>query len=236
MKQQDHLGMSGSSSPGSRRSGWISGAILMAFAFTLCGCVSRSALNDQTFAFSMPALPAINVVANNRVLEIRALQIRPPFDGRSLIYRTGEFSYQRDPYAQFLGLPAEELVGQVGETLRRDGDFGGVVQPGSAVRPDTLVEITISLMYADIRKPRSPYAVLAMQVTFIGATNGLGGKVILDRYYSRQIPIGSTSPDAVIKGLNQALVGILAEAASDFRNQGIGKQGYEPKRGDLTQK
>src|SRR5271163_889849 len=68
----------------------------------LTGCISRPALNKQTFAFSAPAISATNVVAINRVLGIRNLQIATPFEGRSLVYRTGEFSYVRDPYAEFL--------------------------------------------------------------------------------------------------------------------------------------
>ena len=173
---------------------------------------------------------------NGRILEIRTLQIAPPFDGRSLIYRTGEFSYQRDPYAGFLGLPAEGLVGPVSEMLRRDGGFSEVVQPGSVVQPDTLVEIAISQIYGDIRKPRSPYAVLAMQVTFVDATNGLPGKVILQRNYSRRIPISLTAPAALMEGWNQALVGILAEATSDFRNRESEGKGYETNGGSLTRK
>jgi cholesterol transport system auxiliary component len=197
----------------------ISSAILLAFAFTFCGCVSRPALNIQTFAFSTPTSPATNIIPNGRVIEIRTLQIAPPFDGRSLIYRTGEFSYQRDPYAEFLGLPAEELVGPVGEMLLFDGGFGEVVKPGSAIQPDTLVEITICQLYGDIRKTRSPYAVMEMQLTFLDATNGLPGKVIFQRNYSRRVPMGLTTPAALMGGWNQALIGILAEATSDFRNR-----------------
>jgi cholesterol transport system auxiliary component len=215
---------------------WISGAIPLTLAFTFCGCVSRPALNNQTFAFSIPALPATNGVPNGRVLEIRILQIAPPFDGRSLIYRTGEFSYQRDPYAEFLGLPAEGMVGPVSEMLRRDGGFSEVVQPGSAAKPDTFVEITINQLYGDIRKPRSPYAVMAMQLTFMDATKGLPGKVIIQRNYSSRIPMNLTTPAALMEGWNQALVGILAEAASDFRNRESEGKGYETNGGSLTQK
>ena len=217
MKQHEHFNTTTSSFLHSRRIVWISGAILLTFAFTFSGCVSRPALNEQTFAFSTPALSATNASWNGPVLEIRTLQIAPPFDGRPLIYRTGEFAYQRDPYAEFLGLPAEGLVGPVSEMLRRDGGFSEVVQPGSSVKPDTVAEITINQLYGDIRKPGSPYAVLAMQVTFMDATNGLPGKVILQRNYSRRIPISSTTPAALMDGWNQALVGILAEATSDLR-------------------
>src|SRR5260221_12526857 len=68
----------------------------------LTGCLSRSALNKQTFAFSMSTIAATNILASNRVLGIRNLQIAAPFEGRSFVYRTGEFSYVRDPYAEFL--------------------------------------------------------------------------------------------------------------------------------------
>ncbi len=236
MKHHEHFSDRTSSFLGSRWVVWISSAILLTFSSTFCGCVSRPALNEQTFAFSTPALPATNIVANGRALEIRTLQIAPPFDGRPLIYRTGEFSYQRDPYAEFLGLPAKVLAGPISEMLRRDGGFSEAVQPGSAVPPDTLVEINISQLFGDIRKPRSPQAVMAMQVTFIAATNALPGKVILQQNYSRRIPISSTTPAALMEGWNRALIGILADATSDFRNRGTQGQGHRRNSDNLTQK
>lgn len=236
MKHHEHFSAVTSVCLRSRWVVWISGTILLTVAFTFCGCMSRPALNVQTFAFSTPTLPATNGVPNGRILEIRTLQIAPPFDGHSLIYRTGEFSYQRDPYAEFLGLPAEGLVGPVSEMLRRDGGFSQVVQQGSAVQPDTLVEITISQLYGDIRKTRSPYAVMEMQLSFMDATNGLPGRIILQRNYSRRIPISVTTPSALMEGWNQALVGILAEAISDFLNRESEGKGYETNGGGLTRK
>lgn len=217
MRHNEYLNVTTSSSLHSRWVVWISVAMVLVFASTFCGCLSKPPLNAQTFAFGAPALPATNSVPNGRVLEIRTLQITPPFDGRSFVYRTGEFSYQRNPYAQFLGLPAEGLIGPVSEMLCQDGGFSEVVQPGSVVQPDVLVVITISQIYGDIRRPRSPHAVLAMQVTFIAVTNGLPGKVILQRDYSRRIPLKSGTPAALMEGWNQALVGIFAEVAWDFR-------------------
>ena len=63
-------------------------------------------------------------------------------DGR-WIYRTGEFSYVRDPYAEFMDSPDEELMAPLRELLRRDGGFIAVVEAGSALKPDTLVEISM---------------------------------------------------------------------------------------------
>ncbi|HUL51516.1 MAG TPA: ABC-type transport auxiliary lipoprotein family protein [Candidatus Nitrosotalea sp.] len=203
---------------------WIAGiscVVLFASAFAFSGCLSRSALKKQTFAFSTPMSPTTNRAASDRVLGIRTLQIAPLFDGRSLVYRTGEFSYARDPYAQFLDPPAEGLLVPVCELLRGDGCFSAVVEAGSAVKPDTMAEINITQLYGDIRKPESPCAVLALQVTFLDATNGLPGSVVLQRDYSRRIPMKSATSAALMEGWNEALFGIFAEAAADFRNREI---------------
>jgi ABC-type uncharacterized transport system auxiliary subunit len=101
--------------------------------------------------------------------------------------------------------------------LGADGNFAAVVKAGSAVKPDTLLEINISQLYGDIRTPANPCAVLAMRVTFIHATNGLPGRVILQRNYSRRIPIKSATPAALLEGWNQALAEIFAEVVSDLR-------------------
>lgn len=219
----------------SRWSARISVVLLLSFTVTFCGCLSRPSLNKQTFAFSAPTLLSTNGAARDQVLGIKSLQIAPPFDGRSFVYRTGENSYQRDPYAGFLGRPAEQLVAPVGEMLRENGCFGDVIDAGSMIQPDALVEITVTQLYGDIRKPTAPFAVLVMQVTFVEATNGLAGREILQRKYSRRIPMTSTAPAALIAGWNQALVGTLVEVASDFRHQTIHEQRHDDPGGNLSQ-
>lgn len=196
----------------------ICGTALFVSAFGWCGCLSRPPLKEHTFAFSTAVFSATNAAAGDRVLGVRTLQIASPFDGRSLIYRTGEFSFERDPYALFLGLPADGLVAPVCGLLRTAGCFSAVVGPRnlSTAKSDALVDITINQLYGDIRKPEGPAAVLALQVTFFEATNGLPGKVILQRNYSRRIPLNSATASALMAGWNQALVGIFAEVASDF--------------------
>ncbi len=221
------------------RSGWISrtsGAVLLAFTLPFCGCLSRPPLNERTFAFSAPAPLTTNEPPRHGVLRIQSLQISPPFDGRSFIYRTGEFAYDPDPYAGFLGLPAEQLAGPVSEILRGNGCFGDVVETGSEAQPDALVDITLTQLYGDIRKPGAPFAVLAMRVTLLEATNGLPGRVILQRDYSRRISMASTSPAALIAGWNRAMVQILDEVASDFRSHAIEDQRHGERGGTFSEK
>jgi ABC-type uncharacterized transport system auxiliary subunit len=199
-----------------RLSGNIFVTFLLACICGLTGCLSRPAMNKQTFAFGVPTISVTNVVASNRVLGIRNLQIAAPFDGRSLVYRTGEFSYVRDPYAEFLEPPAEELMTPVRECLRGNGDFSAVVEVGSALKPDTLVEISVSQLFGDFRQPEHPAAILTVRFVFYDALNGVPGKVILEQEYSGSIPLGAPTSAALMKGWNQALAEILTEVSSDF--------------------
>lgn len=198
----------------------LSGNIFVTFLFVcicgLTGCLSRPAMNKQTFGFGVPTISVTNVVASNRVLGIRNLQIAAPFDGRSLVYRTGEFSYVRDPYAEFLEPPAEELMTPVRECLRGNGDFSAVVEVGSALKPDTLVEISVSQLFGDFHQPEHPAAILTVRFVFYDAPNDVPGKVILEQEYSRSIPLGAPTSAALMKGWNQALAEILTEVSSDF--------------------
>jgi cholesterol transport system auxiliary component len=195
----------------------IFSALFLAFVLGLTGCISRTTLNKRTFIFNASAVSATNVVAGYRVLGIRSLQIAAPFEGRSLVYRTGEFSYVRDPYAEFLGPPAEELLVPMRGWLRDSGNFIAVTEAGSALKPDLLVEISVNQLFGDFRQPEHPAAVVTIRFVFFNAPNGVPGKVILQQEYSRRIPLSAPTAAALMEGWNQALAEIVSEVFSDFR-------------------
>jgi hypothetical protein len=196
-------------------------SLFVALLVSVCGftgCLSRPSLNKQTFNFGAPAVSTTNVTASSRVLGIRNLQIAAPFEGGSLVYRTGDFSYLRDSYAGFLESPAEELIGPVRASLRSNGDFSAVVEAGSALTPDTFVEISVSQLFGDFRQPEHPAAVLAMRFVFFDAPSGIPGKVLLQKEYSRTTPLRAPTAAALMAGWNQALGEILGQLAIDFQN------------------
>lgn len=195
-----------------------SAVLLFAALCALTGCLSRPALHKQTFAFGVPAMTATNAGKSDLVLGIRSLRIAALFDGRSFVFRTGEFVYERDAYAEFLEPPADELLASVRESLRRSGSFGTVVEAGSAVRPDTLVEISVNQLFGDIRDPKHPTAVLTVRFVFFDAPDGMPGKVIFHREYSRTMPLHAPTAAALMAGWNEALMEILAEVSADFRD------------------
>ncbi|HTA31498.1 MAG TPA: hypothetical protein VK731_13485 [Candidatus Cybelea sp.] len=191
-------------------------ACFLVFAAAMSGCLSRPALSKQTFFFGVPAVSATNAVTNSRVLAVRKLQIAPPFDERSLVYRTGEFSYVRDPYAGFLDPPAEDLIGPVLGWLRANCGFSVVVGGGSALKPDTLVEISVIQLFGDFRQPERPFAVMTMRLAFFDAPNGVPGKTLFQKEYSRSVPLNSPTPGALMNGWNQELASIFIEVSSEL--------------------
>jgi len=201
--------------------------VLLASIVGVSGCISRPPLNRQTFTFSAQATAATNVFASDRVVAIRKFQIAPPFDGRSLVYRTGEFSYARDPYAEFLDLPDEGLRAEVRGLLRQDGAFGAVLEAGSALKANTLAEISVSELFGDFRGTEHPAAVLTMRFVFLDAPEGVPENPILEREYSRRIALNARTAAALVEGWNKALAEICAEASTDFRHSETTGRGGE---------
>jgi len=124
----------------------------------------------------------------------------------------------RDPYAEFLDTPAESLLVTIREWLRHNASFAAVVEPGSYLKPNTFAEIGVTRLYGDFRQPQRPVAVLTMCFLFFDATNGLPGKVLLEREYERSIPLKSATPAALMEGWNQALTQVLTQVISDIRH------------------
>ena len=190
---------------------------LLVCVIGLTGCLARTPLKQQTFVFGSQDVATTNSVAGNRALAIRKLQVAAPFDGRLLVYRTGEFTYVDDPYAAFLAAPEEELMAPVRAGLCREGGFSTVVGTGSALRANTLVEINVSQLYGDFRDPASAKAVLTMQFLFFKATKGIATKPLFQKEYSRSIALDQPGAADLMKGWNQGLNEILAEVLTDYR-------------------
>jgi ABC-type uncharacterized transport system auxiliary subunit len=91
------------------------------------------------------------------------------------------------------------------------------VDAGSALKPDTVVEISVTQFYGDFRRSTHPCAVVRMHLVFFEARNGVPTKPIFQQEYSRSIPVTAPSAAALMEGWNQAFGGIFAEVASDLR-------------------
>jgi len=145
------------------------------------------------------------------------MRVAAPFDSQSFIYRTGEFSYERDPYAGFLVPPEESLAEPLRGYLRNSSLFREVTEPGSAIAPDILGEISVTQLYGDFRDRSQPAAVIAMHLTFSRAPPGAPGKVFFEKDYSLRVPLHARTAPALMAGWNTALTEIVAQVCKDLR-------------------
>ena len=196
-------------------------ATVLLGATLLSGCLSRPSLAKQSFTLSSRPRTSNAATAANRVLGIKRLTITGQFDDQSLAYRTGEFSYERDPYAEFLVPPAEAFAVSIRGYFRDSGLFSSVTEPGSAMRPDIVVEIFIDQFYGDFRNRGDSCAVLGMRFIFFNAPAGIPGTVLARKDCSRQIRVKARTAASLVEGWNEGLTQILDEVCSDLRTNGL---------------
>jgi hypothetical protein len=151
------------------------------------------------------------------VVSIRSLRVAAPFDDRSLVYRVGDFSYDADPYAEFLGSPAESLRLPIRSWMRQSDFFGTVVELGSALKPNTMAEVTVLELYGDFRRPPEAAAVLTLRFVLLDSPGGIPEKLAFEGEYSRRVLLKAKNANALMAGWNEALNQILAQLGSDLR-------------------
>ncbi len=194
-------------------------ASLLSLPLLLCcvGCLSRPALIHQTFAFQSPPITNAPVVQNGHVVTLRAVEVSPLFEGRSLAYRTGPESYELDPYASFLVTPANALAIPLRAYLRNSGAFQNVLDQGSPLVADTVLQTHVTELYGDFRQPNQPAAVLSLRLLLLRARTTQPPELLLEKAYSRRVTLREKTAAAVVAGWDQALSEIMAAAAPDLR-------------------
>jgi membrane protein DedA with SNARE-associated domain len=83
-----------------------------------------------------------------------------------------------------------------------------------------LVEIHVDQLYGDFQRPDHAAAVLAMRFAFFDSANGVPGSALLQKGYSRDIPLKAPTAAALIEGWNEALAQTLDSARLDFGRAG----------------
>jgi ABC-type uncharacterized transport system auxiliary subunit len=149
------------------------------------------------------------------LLAVKPPVIATPFDGKSLVYRTGEDSYEQDAYAEFLVPPSRSLARPIRAYLRKTGAFQDVIETGSALKADSRVEIHATELYGDFRKTTNAAAVLTLQVIFF---DGEPGKPKLQMDCSRRIVLKERTAAALVAGWNKALEQIFGEVATALKS------------------
>lgn len=180
-----------------------------------CGCVSGPSWKRQSFAFSLPPdPPATN--PNDRVVALSRVSISPMFQSRSFTYRTGDNSYEQDPYAGFLIPPERALAESIRGLMRASGVFGRVLESGSAIMPTLVVEVSINELYGDFRQALRPVGTMGIHFMCYEVQAGEPRHIVFDKYCLQETPLARKTPGALMAAWDMDLRKIMNQINSEY--------------------
>jgi ABC-type uncharacterized transport system auxiliary subunit len=195
---------------------FISGLTL---TLLFCGCASRSPWKQESFALTIPASSEIGPAAHTNILSLRRVTVSTLFQDQPLIYRTGENSYEADPYAEFL-VPPNRMLGEcLLNSLRNGRAFSDVMDSSSSLKSTCSMEVLVNQLYGDFRQPGKPFAVLQMHFILYG--NEDRERVLWQRDFSKRVPLAQRTPSALLAGWNTALQQIMEETNLKLRRLSV---------------
>lgn len=180
-----------------------------------CGCASGPNWKRQAFAFSVPADPP-TTNAIEKIAGLSRVSVSPIFQSRSFTYRTGENSYEQDPYAAFLIPPERALAESIRAWMRAGGAFGKVTEPGSGLSPTLVLEASVDVLYGDFRKPSQPVGTMGIHFVCFEVQDGALRRLVLDTYCSRETPLARKTPAALMAAWDADLRQIMNEINSQY--------------------
>ena len=196
--------------------GFIARAALLLFVLS-AGCVSleRSYPDKRYFVVELGENAQRSNPAGNQTLLVSGLRISPRYADKSFVYRTSESGYESDFYNQFLTSPETMLSEEVRKGLAASPAFKYVVGPSSQLQPNYVLEGSVNALYGDFRNLNTPSAVLEIEF-FLHNEDSANPGVVLQKRYTKTVPLSGRSPDALVKGWSQALGAVLTELNSDL--------------------
>jgi uncharacterized lipoprotein YmbA len=152
----------------------------------------------------------------NGVLQIAHIRVSPRYEDKGFVYRTSGSSYESDFYNQFLVSPAALLGEELRKGLAQSLIFRHVINASSQLEPTHVLEGVVDALYGDFRDPGAPMAVLEMEF-FLRKESASKADIVAARRYAKSVAVNGRSPEALVKGWNEALDAILASLLADLK-------------------
>jgi cholesterol transport system auxiliary component len=191
--------------------------------FSLCsGCVSleRSYPEKRYFVIEVPRGGENSDPAGERILTVANLRISPRYADRGFVYRTSDAGYESDFYNQFLSSPDTMISEELRKGLAASHEFKYVLGPSDPQQPNYVLEGSVNALYGDFRNVNQPTAVLEMDF-FLYKENSPNPGIVTQKRYVKSVPLSERSPQALVKGWDQALQEIVAALANDLKSANL---------------
>jgi ABC-type uncharacterized transport system auxiliary subunit len=193
---------------------------LLLLAVFCGGCVTleRSYPADQRY-FMIEAQDGKSLSSEGtHILSVQNLYISPRYADKNFIYRTSETEYEADFYNQFLSEPATMISEEIRQALAATRLFKIVLGPSNSQPANYLLEGSVNVLYGDFRNLRAPAAVLEIEF-LLHNENPTQNEIVMQKRYRRSVPLSERTPEALVKGWNQALTEIISMFVSDLNQR-----------------
>ena len=151
-----------------------------------------------------------------KVLTVRRFRVSPRYEGKGLVYRLKELSYESDYYNEFFILPASMFTEEIRKRLAGSGLFKHVLDPSSLLDSTYILEGAVTALYGDYRVSTAPKAVMEIQFFLLHETDS-NPKIIFQSQYLKEEPFKNNTPDALVKSWNAVFNQILTEFETDLK-------------------
>lgn len=195
----------------------ISTALLFLLV-AVAGCssmLSKPYPEKTRYAFAAAMPTQTKPAGTLQPLRISTIRANSPYDGLSLMYKTGTSTFAADYYNTFIAQPDRLLAGEVEAYLAQCGIFS-TVSSGQLGEYRYILEGDLVQLYGDFTNKSAPTAVISLRFFLIDDDNA-AARVLLQKVYRQSEPVTATTPDALLAGWNRALGTILGELAGDIQ-------------------
>jgi cholesterol transport system auxiliary component len=184
----------------------------------MTGCINLDKAYPEKRYFALEASRDEDMSSpdTGKVLTVRRFRVSPKFEGKGLVYRLGELSYEADFYNEFFISPSQMLTEEVRKRLARSGLFKQVLIPSSLLDSTYILEGAVTAFYGDYRVSTAPKAVMEIQFFLLEETAKRTKIIYQSRYYKEE-PFKTNMPDALVKSWNVAFNQILTEFETDLK-------------------
>ena len=198
-------------------SGIVATGLILLLSLCLGGCsgIIKDFPETNLFAIAPPqSTGETGTHHTGKGLLVRQFDISPEFESSFFIYKISENRFSGDYYNKFMVSPARMITDAVKEALYTSAFF----RPAAASAPsavDYRLWGKIISLYADVRDPENPRAVMALRLNLEKQT-GPGFIPKINRVYAVSQPAGRAGPAALVQGWNHCLEQILADFFRDL--------------------
>lgn len=193
------------------------GALVLLMLASGCVGIEKSYPDKRYFVLEFRQNVNSPTAPGNGILQVATIRVSPRYEDKGFVYRTSGSSYESDFYNQFLVSPAALLGEELGKGLAQSQIFRHVINASSQLEPTHVLEGVVDALYGDFRDPGAPKAVLEMEF-FLRKESASKAEIVAANRYAKSVAVNGRSPEALVKGWNEALEAILSALVADLKS------------------